>query len=95
MQLSGEVDDEEVLKLGLAYLCEHLDRDQFVEILRIVFKSKSNYVRDAAGLAIDHINDPYFLNVLKEAINNEKVMDLKKDLEHVANYLEKHTYDIG
>jgi hypothetical protein len=61
--------------------------DRLWLILRCLFCS-SPYIRDGALLGIESMNDLGAINSLKQAIKNEKYLELKKDMEKVLYQLE-------
>ena len=63
-------------------------RDLVVDLLSVGLHNASSLVRDAAALSLAHLEEAAAVELLKRALNREKVPELREDLEDLILSLE-------
>lgn len=89
MEITANVEVEEIIKNTLHYFYRNMTFESFEVVCQEVFWSSNSTLRDCMGLVIAEIDDPSFIFVIEKAIRNERIPELKDDLNKVLVQLEE------
>jgi hypothetical protein len=88
MQITAEVEAEDILREAFNYLYANLPFDAFRSFASNIFVFGDHYLKDWMGLTISSIGDKELAPVVKFAIDIETDEEVKNDLYLVLDELE-------
>lgn len=89
MEIIANIEIEEIIKNTLFYFHKNMTFESFEVVCQEAFWSSNSTIRDCMGLVIAEIDDPAFIFVIEKAIRNERIPELKEDLNKVLVQLKK------